>query len=441
MEELIRLIEESPLLTTIIGGVILSGLAWISGLFKKRKISESDILDSQRDFISLNKKWISKRRKLISKKAYKLNHELLNDDQSFINAPEEFPLLAKKEWIPELPLPINLVRSELTEEVPPSILPRTDILPYFSENSRFHEYHEAIRKLMEPAVFENNRHYRIMDIDVSAEDVTLTFSKEANSYFNKIDYGKTAELEFTDSIRSANKLKSSGSPSNLKKLPSKRSQKFRKQLLNSLSNTPDFSKTVILGGVSTLTLIKNKEGKYRFLMHIRSAEQGYAESTRHVVPAGEFQPLSEGNNFTTDTKILYNILREFAEEIGGYEEFKGDDMQRYEYESNSPFKEYLEEIEKRNFKIYYLGFGLDPLSLQGEHLTCAIFKEECFNKLFGAQVKTGNDEGEIISDSNIWGMEFTKENIEDQYMGNILSAGEAILRMTEKHLTYMGKDL
>ncbi|MFV1885480.1 MAG: hypothetical protein ACMZ7B_13405 [Balneola sp.] len=440
MEELFNFIDSSPLLSTVIGGLIVSlvgvSLAWTFGLFKKKPGTAADIKDSQTDFLNLNKKWASEKRKLISKKAYEFNHTVLKNEEDFINDPEAMPLIAKKEWIPNLPIPIDGVEAKLVDEVPPSILPRTDILPLTNENSRFTEYHEAVYELIKPSVFLNNRHYRLQAISFEETKVQLSISKEANFYFNKIDYGKTAELEFTDSIRSVNNLTSSGSPTNLVKLPSKSSQKFRCQLLNSLNKKEDFADTVILGGVSTLTLILTKEGTFRFLMHIRSSNQGYAESTRHVVPAGEFQPLSEGNNFASDTNLLYNILREYAEEIEGHEEFKGESNTRFDYQSNPILKKYFEELDRGNFKIFYLGFGLDPFSLQGEHLTCAIFKEDTFNRLFGDKVKTGNDEGEIISDSNIWGMEFTKENIEDQYMSNILSAGEAILKLSERHLDF-----
>lgn len=445
MEELFSFIDNSPLLSTVIGGLIVSLVGVIIartlGLFEKKSRSAADIENSQTDFLNLNKKWASEKRKLISKKAYEFNHSVLKNENVFINDPESMPLLARKEWIPEKPITIESVQSELVDEVPPSILPRTDILPLTNENSRFTEYHEAVYNLMKPSIFLNNRHYRLQAINVEETKVHLSISKEANFYFNKIDYGKTAELEFTDSIRSVNKLTSSGSPTNLLKLPSKSSQKFRCQLLNSLNKKEDFTDTVVLGGVSTLTLILTKEGTFRFLMHIRSSNQGYAESTRHVVPAGEFQPLNEGNNFSSDTNILYNILREYAEEIEGHEEFKGESNKRFDYHSNPILKRYFEELEKGNFMIFYLGFGLDPFSLQGEHLTCAVFKEEAFNRLFGANVKTGNDEGEIISDSNIWGMEFTKENIEDQYMSNILSAGEAILKLTEKHISFIKDQL
>ncbi len=445
MEELFNFIDSSPLLSTVIGGLIVSlvgvSLAWTFGLFKKKPGTAADIKDSQTDFLNLNKKWASEKRKLISKKAFEYNQSILKDQNTFISNPEIFPLISKQQWIPNKPLPIQSVTSELVDEIPPSILPRTDILPLASANSKFTEYHEAIYRLMKPSIFLNNRHYRLQAINFEDDSVQISISKEPNFYFNKIDYGKTAELEFTDAIRSANKMTSSGSPTNLQKLPSKSSQKFRNQLLKSLKHIGDFTESVVLGGVSTLTLILTKEGTFRFLMHIRSSTQGYAESTRHVVPAGEFQPLSEGNNFSSDTNILYNILREYAEEIEGHEEFTGESNKRFDYESNPIFTKYFEELEKGNFKVFYLGFGLDPFSLQGEHLTCAIFKEETFNKLFGSKVKTGNDEGEIISDSNIWGMEFNKENIEDQYRSNILSAGEAILKLSEKHLSYLKTQL
>lgn len=440
MNELINLINISDIITTIVGGAILGSLAWAIKLFiSKRKIADYDVQGSQVRFKELNQLWISKKRKIISRKANELNLNFIPNRDSL--SAEASPLLAKKEWVPENPIPIHNVSSELIDHIPADVVPRTDILPFRSEGlGTFRSYSEAVKTLLKPTIFKSNRQYRLMNVRVSAQDARLLISGEPHEYFNKIDYGKTAELEFTASLLNVNKIHPGDTTASLKKLPSKRTQSFRKKHINALFSG-DFSKTLLLSGVSTLTLIKTASGSYRFLMHIRSTKQGFAEGTRHVVPAGEFQPLSLGNNFETDTNILYNILREYAEEIGGHDEFEGEKSRSFNYTSTPPFNRYLQALNQGTMRIWYLGFGLDPLSLQGEHLTCALFQEDTFHALFGTEVRSGNTEGEILSDSDIWGIPFTKEHVEEQYRNNILPAGEAALKLAFRHLTYMDKTL
>jgi hypothetical protein len=203
-----------------------------------------------------------------------------------------------------------------------------------------------------------------MGIEVKNEEVLISLSDEASNYFKKIDYGKLIEYEFTKEIQSINKVSTTTTQNHLDKTPQKKTQKLRSKILSSIRKKDNFEDMIIVGGVNTLTLILDEKNEdFRFLMHLRSEDQGYAQETSHAVPAGELQPLNNAQNFKIDTNILWTILREYAEEIGGFDEFNGDENEKFEYEDNLPFNEYLNEIKENNFKIYYLGFGLDPLSL------------------------------------------------------------------------------
>ncbi len=235
-------------------------------------------------------------------------------------------------------------------------------------------------------------------------------------------------VDIHDEIFSFDKL------SKIKSLP------FRKKILNGFKNTGTFNHTVVLGGISTLTLIHDGDS-FRFLLHERGSGQGYAANIRHVIPAGEYQPLSKGDNFNKDLPLWNNIMREFAEELGNLEEFKGEEGKIFDYQKISPFNKYVEEEKKGNIKNFFLGFGLDPLSLQAEIVTLSILKEETFNKLFGTIPFTKNDEGIIITEADKWGIPFTEEEINQRLEEGLLAAGHAALQLALRHQDYLKESI
>lgn len=406
----------------------------------KKTANSKQIEDSRQDFIKTNTFWIGQYRDQLSEKAYLSNLKILKQSADYFNEWEKMPLLAKKEWIPEAPIRLEKVSSSLVSKVDPPIQLSNNELPFNSLGKVFNSFSEAIKETIKPKLFEDNTQYRITDIRAKGDGIEVKISKKPYSYFWKINYGKSAEYEYISAIRATNKLLTSDRPSDAKELPLSDTLDLRKKILLRVNDSKDLSGHIVLSGISTLTLIKNKNGDFRFLMHARSSKQGSASNTRHVVPAGEFQPLKKGANFHQDIHILHNIMKEYAEELGGFDEFSGVENESFDYANTLPFKNYLAELNKGNFNIYYLGFGLDPLNLQGEILTCAVFTEESFSLLFGDTVRLKNEEGVIISDSNIWGIPFDKKNIEGQFDQNILPAATAILGLTKKHLAFIDRD-
>ena len=195
----------------------------------------------------------------------------------------------------------------------------------------------------------------------------------------------------------------------------------------------NFSNIKVLTGISTLTIINNEEAPPLFLMHKRNIDSvSYAMNNYHVIPAEEFQPSSKAAaSFKEDLDFWKNIMREYSEEIGCNPEFDGNSGKHYDYE-REPLKTLNREKQKDNIKLYFLGFGLDPLTLQGEILTTCVFKNNTFNKIF-SDIHDKNKEGDIISDYHRWGRPFNKENIELYLNEQTLAAGETILKLAWKH--------
>jgi len=159
-------------------------------------------------------------------------------------------------------------------------------------------------------------------------------------------------------------------------------------------------------------------------MHKRSKEYTLtSEGTYHVIPAGEFQPSSIAPiSFNEDLDIWKNIMRESAEEILCKEEHDGTSGIPFNY-NQEPYLSLEMERKLGNIKIYYLGIGLDVLTFKGEILTCIVYKEDTFNRIYGLTPRDRNKEGIIITDKDRWGRELSTDEIEGYFKTNTLAAG------------------
>ncbi len=438
MSEFFQSIVESPILQAL---AIILGIAapafgivmWVIKSARNKSTKPVNVKRSQEEFVIINKKFGGTNRTQLSEIAHSINLDYLKDEK-FLPL-EELPLLCIDRWIPEKPIPLEEVSCSLVDEAAPKLNPVKLPLPYTDEQHRFPLYTNAVKELLQPKIFEDNRQYRFLDLESDGTNFQFNISKKPYSYFYKINYGKGVQHELIRNLLEINKIDlfddvfSFDKHSKIKALP------FRKQILDGLKQSGAFNHTVVLGGISTLTLIHNGDS-FRFLLHERGSGQGYAANIRHVIPAGEYQPLSKGDNFSKDLPLWNNTMREYAEELGNLEEFKGEEGKIFDYSKTSPFSDYLREVEQGNIKNFFLGFGLDPLSLQAEVVSVSIFKEDTFNELFGSTPFTNNDEGVIITEADRWGIPFTQEEVDQRLEEGMLAAGDSALRLTFKHLDF-----
>ncbi|NIP32321.1 MAG: hypothetical protein GWN67_04810, partial [Phycisphaerae bacterium] len=107
-------------------------------------------------------------------------------------------------------------------------------------------------------------------------------------------------------------------------------------------------------------------------------QEGLAEAidTWHVVPAGTFQPLTEGDNCRDiELRIERNILREFGEELLNKRkliEQLGIIHPNRPFEEDCELKHLKKVFSTRATEVRFLGCGIDCVSLKPEFLTLIV---------------------------------------------------------------------
>jgi len=237
------------------------------------------------------------------------------------------------------------------------------------------------------------------------------FSREVHHYFDRINFGGFLDFELAYAKRHGGR------------------ETVRSALAGKLAAPHEY---LILAGVNTLTLL-NDHGHLRLIMHHRDPRgTSMSMGAYHVIPAGEFQPSCKAPaSFTEDFDLWRNIMRESAEELLGMEEYDGDSGAPFNY-SQEPFISLEREKAAGNIKPFYLGIGLDPVTFQAEILTCVVYEEDTFTRIF-YPIITRNNEGTIITEKDRWGRDMTEDEVAAYYSSNTLAAGEAILRLVTKN--------
>ncbi|MEQ6124792.1 hypothetical protein AAON49_11355 [Pseudotenacibaculum sp. MALMAid0570] len=346
----------------------------------------------------------------------KLCEKILND-YSYKHYSSSHHLIAKKNWFPETPIKVEERLITFGESSNDTLLKiqKFSQFPTNESGIKCKRMSEAVEKLENPKKFENRQHYRLLNYENTSHPIFM-YSNQKASYFDKIDYGSLLEFEYA------------------RKHYLKQHQKFsfaRLRFRNKLKNAENImDKVKVLTGISTLTLLQDGD-ELRFIMHQRN-NVGYAQGVFHVAPAGEFQPETDTpERFSLDFSFWKNIMREYAEEIGTIEELDGNSGFKTDY-SKPPFSLMQKAIDENKAQLFYLGFGLDPLSLQGEVLTVCVFQHDTFKHIF-PNIVDKNSEGTLYTEKEKWGVPFTKDVVDSYINNNTLQAGKAILELVWKY--------
>lgn len=159
--------------------------------------------------------------------------------------------------------------------------------------------------------------------------------------------------------------------------------------------------------IVTLTLIRDSDRPF-FLLHYRNPKSvATGGGTYHVTPAGEFEPTNiSPNPEIAGFNLWSNVMREYAEEFLGLEEYKGGKGFITNYDLESPFRELNEAVMTGKVTPWCLGLTLNPLSWKPELLTVVVFESDIFQELFPAI--DVDDEG-----TKMGRFPFDKKNVED----------------------------
>ena len=291
------------------------------------------------------------------------------------------PLLSAPGWLPDAPIPLR----DIAIEFRPAYRQPDAVAPRLAPSTR---YAETMLALAPPAVFENRPTYRLIGVDLPR----LVFGP--GRYFDGIDTGEAVAHEFAAG---------------------------RSELRTAIGDPLDLTRRPANLAISALTIRRGRGGQAGFLLHWRDpAKVGHAGGMYQVVPAGIFQPPGFGNADSPRPDELWrSIVREFAEELGGYPE----------HVDIEPFaRRMTDALDTGQICAWYFGLGVDPLSFATDLLAVVVIEAELFDELFSVAVRD-NDEGRLLA-IRPFEAETVARTLQDE---PLQAAGAAVLRLAWTH--------
>lgn len=296
-------------------------------------------------------------------------------------------LIAAPGWILDRPVPLDTVTLTHHAETMPTAVTGIEsqsrsVRPLATSARRYPRYSYAVREVGHPGLFENRLSYRLANLENRRNRVRMTFGH--TTYFDAIDVCEASAHEMARThLRESDHGVVVGRPS------------WRSLPLRRLVGDPfDLTRRVVLPSINTLTIRKAPD-RVSFVLHNRSADRvAVAGGMLHVMPAGVFQPSSLlPSAQVEDFDLWRNMMREYSEEFLGNPEHGGDGVP-IDYDSQ-PFVTMTEAFDQGRIRSWYLGTGVDALTLFGEILTVTVFDADVYDELFAEMVEA-NEEGTIV---------------------------------------------
>jgi hypothetical protein len=337
-------------------------------------------------------------------------------------------LLARPEWLPARPVPLEQVRlswhpdgaAPVVDAVQPA--GSEGVRPLRDDGTRFTSYADALAALDRPRLLENRTCYRLLE--ASAEGgAQLTFG--ANRYFDLINVSEAAAHE-----TAARVLSRPGAPLAMGDLP----------LRSSIGDPLDLIRRSVTTGIATLILRRDRDaGNAQMFLHWRDpASVAVNGGLYQVTPAGMFQPSHEaGWNLANDLGLWEAIAREVSEELLGTGEDYGSGSAPIDYPRWPFFAAAGAARRAGTLRGYWLAAGADPLTLDVDLLTVLVYDASFFDTEFAGLV-ADNDEGRILTRPGAVGheagIEFSAANVERFTTAEAMqAAGAALLRLAWRH--------
>jgi transcriptional regulator with XRE-family HTH domain len=350
-------------------------------------------------------------------------------DYPFIGSGNAF---THPDWVLAHPLSleIDLIRMTWLQNAKPSLVngsePEARLgLPLHSPGHLYDRYSTAVRYLDRPWLFENRLSYRLIALKRDEDQLELSFG--LGCYFDKIDVSETLAHEFAAVYRANEKA----GPLT----PAREDLPFR-----ALVGQPfDLSRRPVMPGIMTLTLRQSGAARppAMFLHHRDPSRVAIGPGVHTVIPSGEFQPASIApESCPSDLDLWRNIVREYSEELLDTPEHDGSHGVPLDYEA-WPFYRLLSRARhERKLRVLFLGAVCNPLSLNIDLLTVAIFDDETFDAAFPA-VSGSNSEGRIVTrwpGKSAMGLNFDDDTVEEFLAEHRLGpSSEACLALAWKH--------
>ena len=292
-------------------------------------------------------------------------------------------LLAPPSWIPDEPVGLADLRCDFEPDAAPVAVDGTGeatahVRPLADLTRRYPRYTAAVRDLARPRLYENRLSWRLLNVDGRR----LTFADAC--YFDTMDVHEAVGHEMAYVHLNADGELAGRTPA-LRDLPLRRA----------IADPFALTKRPCIASISTL-FIRGGD-RPTFLLHRRDASAvAIAGSMLHVVPTGIFQPSSLlPSARDIDFDPWRNIQREISEELFGDPEHDGEG-QPIDY-TREPFATLDEARERGDLRVWYLGTGLDALTLAGEILTACVLAPNLYDRL-APDFVLANDEGRIVAE-------------------------------------------
>ncbi len=341
------------------------------------------------------------------------------------------PMLARPGWLPARPVPLDQVtlswqvgsgsRDPVADGTGPDL---ADVLPLREDGSQFGNYADALGALSRPGIFEDRSCYRLLDARALNSSARLGFGP--GRYFDLVN---TCEAVAHEYAAVALAHGSADSRPALDDLP-----------LRSLIGDPtDLRRRPVMVATCTLVLRADRgAGEAAMLLHWRDpARVASGGGLYQVAPVGVFQPSHDASwNRANDFDLWRSITRELSEELLGSDEDYHSDIAPIDYERWPLYTELASARTAGTLRVYWLGLGVDPLTLAADMLTVAVFDAALFDAVFSGLV-SANDEGHLVSGraaTAAVGVAFIEENIERFTAEEPMqAAGAALLRTAWTH--------
>jgi hypothetical protein len=296
------------------------------------------------------------------------------------DVPGGFPLLAKRDWLRLTEKLADLDIADIRHrwfseaEFPPAPALELALMELL-------DYGTWVKAVAPGTRFDDLPAYRLGDVRLT-HDGRVELDLGPSRYKDFADTCNVLELEFAEHYqRDAFRLLS----------PQAQLSQCRLRMEAGKPRDPlDLKWRNAVPGVNTLFVLVNVQpGEHHFFYHDRTprgpdgqvVKLAEAQGTKHVVPAGTFQSDSPIEHHTLrDRRLERTVWREFAEELIGEQLVKdwiagGKDFLKHPlvapfYDLRAP-----RDGTAPSSKIFYLGVGLDPLTLKPEILTLMVVDE------------------------------------------------------------------
>ncbi len=300
------------------------------------------------------------------------------------------PLLARPQWRPAEPVPLEAVtlswhpgRAGLAVD-PVQPARSAGVRPLRADGTRFGSYAEALAALRPPRLLENRICYRLLAAESPAAESLAAESPAAgprlrfgaNRYFDLINVSEAVAHETAAWVLAHPDRAIGPRPDEL-------------PLRSAIGDPLDLARRSVTTGIATLILRLDREaGTAQMLLHWRDpASVAVNGGLYQVAPAGMFQPSGEASgNLANDLSLWRAIAREVSEELLGTSEDYGSDQAPIEYERWPFFAALSGARQAGTLRGYWLGAGADPLTLDVDLLTVLVFDAELFDAEFDGLV-------------------------------------------------------